>query len=399
MKKVSARYTTVAIILHWVMAALILFMIWLGWNMDGNEARYQLHKSIGITLLFLTVTRILWRAANPPPPLPEEMPAHEKLASHLVHMAFYGLMLILPLAGWVLVSTSKFKVPTVLFGSISWPHLPAPDFLRGEIAHTIIETIHSKGAWLLIILLVLHVAGAVKHEIGGEDGVLKKMLPGLFGKPAAPKTARGYVRAFGVSAVAFALIALIPLATSAPSGSSESSNNDSSATTDAPLEPNWDVNYDASEIRFTGIYDGNEFTGTFGSWTADVEFYPDDLASSQVLVMVETATADAGKKLYNDSLKGPEWFDTNTFPTARIRLTDFEETGEGYTADAVITLKTELVTIPLSFTLDIEGDTARLDASAVMSRKAFNLGQASDPAATWVGEDITVTVTGTATRK
>ncbi|HBQ49735.1 MAG TPA: nickel-dependent hydrogenase, b-type cytochrome subunit/YceI-like family protein, partial [Hyphomonas atlantica] len=193
MKKVSARYTTVAIILHWVMAALILFMIWLGWNMDGNEARYQLHKSIGITLLFLTVTRILWRAANPPPPLPEEMPAHEKLASHLVHIAFYGLMLILPLAGWVLVSTSKFKVPTVLFGSISWPHLPAPDFLRGEIAHTIIETIHSKGAWLLIILLVLHVAGAVKHEIGGEDGVLKKMLPGLFGKPAAPKTARGYV--------------------------------------------------------------------------------------------------------------------------------------------------------------------------------------------------------------
>lgn len=393
MKTVSSRYTTVAIILHWVMAALILFMIWLGWNMDGNEARYQLHKSIGITLLFLTITRILWRAANPPPPLPDEMPTHEKLASHLVHMAFYGLMIILPLAGWVLVSTSKFKVPTVLFGSISWPHLPAPDFLRGDIAHTIIETIHSKGAWLLIILLVLHVAGAVKHEIGGEDGVLKKMLPGLFGKPAGPKRARGYVRAFGIAGVAFALIALIPLATSTPS------SGEAPATTETALEPNWEVDYDASEIRFTGVYDGNEFTGTFGSWTADVKFYPDDLAASQVLVMVETATADAGKKLYNDSLKGPEWFDTNTFPTARIRLSNFQETAEGYQADAVITLKTKPITIPLTFTLVIEGDTARLDASAVMSRTPFNLGQASDPAATWVGEEITVTVTGTATRK
>ncbi|HCE22901.1 MAG TPA: nickel-dependent hydrogenase, b-type cytochrome subunit/YceI-like family protein, partial [Hyphomonas sp.] len=54
MKTETSRYTIVAITLHWVMAALLLFMIWLGWNMDGNEARYQLHKSIGITLLFLT---------------------------------------------------------------------------------------------------------------------------------------------------------------------------------------------------------------------------------------------------------------------------------------------------------------------------------------------------------
>lgn len=186
MKTETSRYTIVAITLHWVMAALLLFMIWLGWNMDDNEVRFQLHKSIGILLLFLTLVRVIWRVMNPPPPLPEEMPAYEKLASHLVHMAFYGLMIILPLAGWLLVSTSKFKVPTVLFETVSWPHLPAPDFLRGDIAHVIIENIHSKGAWVLIILLGLHVAGAVKHEFAAEDGVLKKMLPGLFGKPATP---------------------------------------------------------------------------------------------------------------------------------------------------------------------------------------------------------------------
>ena len=114
---------------------------------------------------------------------------------------------------------------------------------------------------------------------------------------------------------------------------------------------------------------------------------------------VRTATADAGKKLYNDSLKGQEWFDTNTFPEARIRLTHFRETETDYTADASISLKTELVTVPLDFTLEIDGDTAMLNGTAVMNRKAFDLGQDSDPAGNWVGEDVTVTVTGTATRK
>ena len=327
------------------------------------------------------------------------MPAHEKLASHLVHMAFYGLMIILPLAGWLLVSTSKFKVPTVLFETVSWPHLPAPDFLRGDIAHVIIENIHSKGAWVLIILLGLHVAGAVKHEFAAEDGVLKKMLPGLFGKPATPPTARGYVRAFGTAIIAFALIAIIPIAGSGQSSSATPQTDEAVAPADETIEANWDVVYDTSEIRFTGMYDGAEFTGTFDDWSADVEFHPEALDESRVLVTVQTATADAGKKLYNDSLKGPEWFDTTTYPDAQISLSNFSETDTGYSADAAISLKSELITVPLDFTLEIDGDTAMLAGKAVMSRKAFNLGQDSDPSGSWVGDEITISVTGTATRK
>ena len=61
MKAETSRYTIVAITLHWVMAGLLLFMIWLGWNMDENEVRFQLHKSIGILILFLTLVRVIWR--------------------------------------------------------------------------------------------------------------------------------------------------------------------------------------------------------------------------------------------------------------------------------------------------------------------------------------------------
>lgn len=118
-----------------------------------------------------------------------------------------------------------------------------------------------------------------------------------------------------------------------------------------------------------------------------------------MLVTVRTATADVGKKLYNDSLKGPEWFDTTTYPDAQISLRNFSETDTGYSADAAISLKSELVTVPLDFSLEIDGDTAMLAGKAVMSRKAFNLGQDSDPSGSWVGDEITISVTGTATRK
>src|SRR5690606_18071750 len=127
---VSSRYTGVAIALHWAMAALLLFMIWLGWNMDDNEARFQLHKSIGITILFLALARLAWRFANPPPPLPEEMPKIEKTASHVVHVAFYVLMIGIPLGGWLMVSISPVQLSTVLYGVISWPHLPFTQNLR-----------------------------------------------------------------------------------------------------------------------------------------------------------------------------------------------------------------------------------------------------------------------------
>ena len=160
----TSRYTAVAIALHWAIAILILFMIWLGWNMEDNETRYQLHKSIGISILILSVARVAWRLMNPPPALPADMKPIEAKASHWVHMGLYILMIAMPLLGWALVSTSKFQVPTVLFGTVSWPNLPFLGGLRGnEIVHVVLETLHSKGAWVIIGLLVLHVAGAIKR--------------------------------------------------------------------------------------------------------------------------------------------------------------------------------------------------------------------------------------------
>ncbi len=389
----SPRYTSIAIALHWAMAALLLFMIWLGWNMDDNEVRYQLHKSIGITILFLALSRLAWRFANPPPPLPDGMPAYEKVASNAVHIAFYVLMIGIPLGGWFMVSVSPFQVSIVLFGQVSWPHLPFTEGLIGKELYEFVANIHGKGAWVIIVLLALHVAGAVKHELAAEDGVLKRMIPGLFGKTNPPSLpARGALFAFGGSILLFAAIAAVPLI---------GAGGTKPAPASAPVEMagNWKVDYSESEITFSGQHDGNAFNGVFGGWTADITFDPDALADARVHAVVDTRTAKTGTKLYDDSLKGKEWFNVAEFPEATVDLSDFRNEGAGYAATSTLTLKGVPVSVPLNFTLDIAGDIATLDATAEFSRKALNLGQSSDPGASWVADTVIVNVTGQATRK
>lgn len=378
------------------MAFLLLFMIWLGWNMDDNEVRYQLHKSVGITLLFLTLVRIAWRLLNPPPPLPDDMKPYERLLSHSVQIGFYALMIIIPLAGWLLVSISPFQISTVLYGTLDWPHLPFTSGLRqgNELLHTVVANVHSKGAWVMIGLLGLHVAGAVKHELGGEEGVLKRMLPGLFGKTAPPSPpVRGALVAFGSSLVLFGAIAASPIIGSG----NHSSAGAASGSVDA--QGNWAVDYAASAIGFSGVYDGKPFSGTFQNWQADVSFYPENLAASSVAVTVDTGTAATGTRLYDSTLREAEWFNTGAFPQAAVSLAGFEQIApDQYSATATMTLKGKEVSTPLSFTLHIEGDRAALDGQAVFSRKALDLGQSSDPGSSWVSDEIIVTVTGAATR-
>ncbi len=400
----NPRYTAIAIALHWAIAAMILFMIWLGWNMEDNESRFQLHKSIGITILILSIARILWRRMNPPPALPEGMPAREKRLSHFVAMTFYVLMIALPLAGWLLVSISEFKVPTVLYGLVSWPNLPFTSGIESELLYDIIETLHSKGAWVIIVLLALHVAGALKHEFSSEDGVLKRMLPGLFGKTGPPRApSRGFFIAFGAAAALFALIASLPLL----AGAQEEKAYDASlAALPTDIETNWEVDYAASAIIFEGVHEGNDFSGTFTDWQALVAFFPDNLDASEVHVSVNLASAHTGTKLYDDSLRAPEWFDVKNNSQAKVTLTNFRvddrmniAKGTAYIADATLYLKEAEISIPLLFTLIMDGDTARLEGEATLSRNALGLGQESDPKNEWVADNVTVRVRGAATRK
>lgn len=395
------RYSSVAIALHWVIAALLGLMIALGKNMHTNDGRpvewmFQLHKSVGITILVLMISRLIWRWHNAPPALPVAMKRLEKRASHWVHIGLYILVFALPLSGWIMVSVSPFAIATVLYGALPWPHLPGLAELALETRkslYPLMEEVHEILGWALILLFALHVVGAIKHEISDEEGVLKRMIPGLFGKTTPPRApAKGSLTAFGSAALFFGLIAGGPVLAQAVTSPS------ASPAIERTQEANWAIDYDASEIRFSGIHDGNEFTGVFEKWSADINWNDDTLDANGVAVTVETGSALTGKALYDNTIDAAEWFNTGVFTNATVALSGFTAMDTGYTSDAAITLKDNTVTVPFAFTLAYEGDNATMTGTAKLAREAFNLGQDSDASGDWVSLDIDVAVTVKASR-
>lgn len=177
-------YGRIAILFHWTMAVLIIGMLAFGLYLKQLPQTdpslfqlYQLHKSFGFVVLTLAVLRLAWRLVNPSPKLPQHMPALEKLAAHLGHVGLYALIFALPVTGWFMVSASPWGIPTVLFNILPVPHLPYPDVLgTKEQAEAFFKMLHEYGAYLLIALVVVHIAAALKHHFIARDDTLKRMV-------------------------------------------------------------------------------------------------------------------------------------------------------------------------------------------------------------------------------
>ncbi len=179
------RYGRVAILLHWAIAILIAWNLVLGFRMHAASGLaqftlFQLHKSIGIGVLLLSLLRLAWRLIHRPPPLPASMRSWEHALARITHVALYGIMIGMPLTGWVVVSTSPLNIPTLLFHIVPWPHVPllhdlAP--VAKKHVNSVFDASHVALAWGSCALIALHVAGALKHALVERDGVLQTMLP------------------------------------------------------------------------------------------------------------------------------------------------------------------------------------------------------------------------------
>ncbi|MET1415279.1 cytochrome b [Roseibium sp. HPY-6] len=184
LRNTSTGYGRVAIAFHWTMAILIIGMLAFGLYMTtlpptdpATFQLFQLHKSIGFIVLTLAILRLVWRLLNPSPKLPEGMHPLEKLAAHLGHIGLYALIFAMPITGWFMVSASPWGIPTVLFNIQPIPHLPVPEALgTKEQAEAFFKLLHEYGAYLLIALVVVHVAAAMKHHFIARDDTLKRMV-------------------------------------------------------------------------------------------------------------------------------------------------------------------------------------------------------------------------------
>jgi cytochrome b561 len=153
----------------------------------------QWHKSFGITVLILSLIRLAWRLAHRPPPLPPHMPAWERTAAVAVHWTFYVLIIALPITGWMVVSASPTNIPTLLFHAVPWPHIAPihalPMTTRKGLEGRLTAT-HIVLACSTMVLIVLHVAAALKHQFWSRDEVLWQMAPFRALKPKPPLTER-----------------------------------------------------------------------------------------------------------------------------------------------------------------------------------------------------------------
>lgn len=182
---VKTRYDAVAIALHWMIAVAVAAQLAMGWSMTAMRPGtylqfqlYQAHKSVGMTILALSLLRLGWRLLHVPPPLPAAMPAWERRLAKVSHITLYALLLGLPLSGWAVVSASPLNIPTVLYGAMPLPHIPFLASLPNKsAAEPILKGVHEAGVWMLIALLTAHIGAALRHHFLLRDNVLVRMVP------------------------------------------------------------------------------------------------------------------------------------------------------------------------------------------------------------------------------
>jgi cytochrome b561 len=176
----ATRYSRGAIAFHWLIALLIVlnFAAALVAESFPKPVEQQImgnHMAIGMAILALSVLRLLWRLTHPAPAFAPRLKTWEAGLARVVHTLFYVLMIGIPLAGWIMTSAFSGGRAVSFLGLFDIPGLP---LAKSEAVAGLFHEVHELGAWMMLALFVLHVAGALKHQFLDRDGTLARMLPG-----------------------------------------------------------------------------------------------------------------------------------------------------------------------------------------------------------------------------
>jgi len=169
------RFPAVSRLLHWTMAVMVLIMLCIGVAMVVSLGDYHalvsIHRPLGIAILILVVVRFVNRLINPPPPLPATMSRAERLAATASELAMYGLMLVLPLVGWGMLSAARY--PIVLHGSVHLPFI----LPHNAVLYAVLRKAHTILAYLFFLTFMAHVGAILLHTLIVRDGMLRRMAP------------------------------------------------------------------------------------------------------------------------------------------------------------------------------------------------------------------------------
>jgi cytochrome b561 len=169
------QFTAFSRLLHWAMAAMVLTTLGIGLAMVASLADYHvlvsIHRPLGIAILLLVVVRFVNRQLSPPPPFPPTMSRLEQRVARASELLMYGLMFVLPLVGWGMLSAARY--PIVLFGPVHLPNI----LPHNAALYAVLRRAHTVLAYVFLLTILAHLAAVLFHTLIARDGVLRRMAP------------------------------------------------------------------------------------------------------------------------------------------------------------------------------------------------------------------------------
>ncbi len=406
LRSTKNTYGLIAKALHWSTALIILGLLSLGFYMDGlafspfKLALYGWHKSFGILVLMLLALRVIWRFTNAHLLALPSHQAWERVLAKLIHILLYAAMIGMPLSGWIMSSAAEFPVP--FFGLFDLPALTGKD----EALFKLMKEVHEVSAFVIIGIVGLHVAGALKHHFIDGDETLQRMTSRLV----------GFWRG-GLLAVVVGLLLTAPLTfiyldyvklnkkeTSINSriGGENVLDREAGFTGVQEVvrsEHEWLINDEQSTIAFEVIQHGQVFSGEFEVFTGTIMFDVDDLASSYADITIDIASIKTGSDDRDEQARSDEWFDALAFPQARFTTQNFRHIeANRYEVDADLTIRGMTLPIILPFTLDISktadgAHIAKMKGNLMLERLAWRVGQGQWESTEYIGNQVILTIT------
>lgn len=354
----TSAYHPISKMLHWLVALLVFGLLGVGLYMSDLELSpeklklYGLHKAFGAVVLGLMVVRLIWRFIAPPPALPDTMPHWQRKASHLAHFALYALLFAMPISGWLMSSAAGF--PVSFFGWFTLPDLVPANPQMKELYNEA----HEICANLLMLLIGLHIAAALKHHFVDKDGVLRRMLPGVF------------------------FVCLV----AAQTGRAEQ-----------PLQQ-WFSIPAQSELKFTATQNNAPIEGSFQKFRVIAIFSPTQLDNSVIVVEVPLDSVALAYSEARNALLGKEWFNVAETPLATFRSTRITHSAKNnYVAEGFLYLKNRGFPTFLHFTMEEYGpNIARLKGEAVLMRTQLGVGEGEWSATDILKDEVAITFKVTA---
>lgn len=403
LRNTSASFGGISKTFHWVTALLILTLIPLGFiatdmahalqdpsipSTNDDILRtvflFSLHKTIGVALFFVALARIFWTLSQPKPGLLNADKPAESLLAETVHWLLYGSLVLVPLTGWI------HHAATTGFAPIWWPFGQSlPLVPRNQTLATLTSGLHLVLGRVLILALVLHILGALKHHVIDKDATLRRMLPGPSDAPQVHAQPHALI-----PPLAALLIWAAALTIGASIGALGTLSAPANTTAQSETQSDWQISDGTLALDIKQL--GNTVSGTFSDWTAAITFDDPDAPGPAGTVAVSINVASLTLGSVTDQALGPDFFDTQTYPTITFKG-QLNKTETGYLATGPLTIRDTEMQITLPFDLDVIDASATMSASLDLNRLDYDIGT-SVPDENTLGLTVRVTINLTATR-